>query len=190
MLYGKKIVLRAFEESDLPLYLETARDMRNQLYMNDDIPFPPTFKQAQTFLEKFDASKGEYIFAIEELATRSFIGSVIVFQTNWLNRSTSIGISLHSDWQSQGFGTEIMHTLLQFVFNQMNIRKVKLQVLDFNHRAIRLYEKLGFEVEGTLKQEVFRNNSYHDVMVMALFKENYNFEAPAATQEPVPATTE
>lgn len=183
-------MLRAFDESDLPLFLEIDRDMRNQLYMNDDIPFPPTFKQARTFLEQLDASKGEYIFAVEDLATRSFIGTVSVYKTNWLNRSTTIGISLHSDWQSQGFGTEIMHTLLQFVFNQMNIRKVKLQVLDFNHRAIRLYEKLGFEVEGTLKQEVFRNNSYHDVMVMALFKDKYNLGNPATTSEPVPATVE
>lgn len=183
-------MLRAFDESDFPFYLETARDMRNQLYMNDDIPFPPTFKQAQSLLEQFDASKGEYIFVVEDLATRSFIGTVGVFQTNWLSRSTTIGISLHSDWQSQGFGTEIMHTLLQFVFEQMNIRKVKLNVMDFNHRAIRLYEKLGFEVEGTLKQEVFRNNSYHDVIIMALFKEKYTFEELGTTQEPAPTTAE
>lgn len=55
----------------------------------------------------------------------------------------------------------------------MNINKVKLTVFDFNDRAKRCYEKVGFKVEGILKDEVFRNGKYRDVIQMCIFKKDY-----------------
>ncbi|SIS80894.1 Acetyltransferase (GNAT) family protein [Kroppenstedtia eburnea] len=66
-----------------------------------------------------------------------------------------------------------MEILLRFIFEEMNLHKVKLEVFEFNPRAIRVYEKCGFRQEGRLREEIFRYGRYHDVLVMGLLQEEY-----------------
>ena len=54
---------------------------------------------------------------------------------------------------------------------EMNLHKIKAVVFDFNEPALRCYEKCGFVREGVLKQEIFREGAYHDVVSMALFQD-------------------
>ncbi|HQL34309.1 MAG TPA: GNAT family protein, partial [Treponemataceae bacterium] len=60
-----------------------------------------------------------------------------------------------------------------FIFDQMNIRKIKLLVYAFNERAIKSYKKCGFIVEGIKKLEVYKNGAYHDEIEMALFRDDW-----------------
>lgn len=73
----------------------------------------------------------------------------------------------------KGYGTDAMRVLVKFIFEQMNIHKVKLNVYSFNERAIKSYEKCGFKVEGVLRQEIFRDGRYYDEIIMGLLKEEY-----------------
>ncbi len=66
-----------------------------------------------------------------------------------------------------------MNVLIRFIFNEMNINKIKLHVYSFNERAIRCYEKCGFIKEGVLRQELYRDGRYYDTIVMGLLKEDY-----------------
>lgn len=66
-----------------------------------------------------------------------------------------------------------MRVLVRFIFNEMNMNKIKLHVFSFNERAKRVYEKIGFKVEGILRQELFREGRYHDVIVMGLLKSEW-----------------
>jgi len=66
-----------------------------------------------------------------------------------------------------------MRVLLRFIFEQMNINKVKLNVFSFNQRALRMYQKCGFKEEGRLRQELFRDGEYHDIILMGLLREEY-----------------
>ena len=59
--------------------------------------------------------------------------------------------------------------LTRFGFSELNLRKLKVSVMDFNLPALRAYEKCGFTREGVLRQEIYREGSYHDVIQMALF---------------------
>lgn len=63
-----------------------------------------------------------------------------------------------------------MRVLLAFVFDQMNINKAKLNVYSFNKRAIKSYTKCGFQIEGTLRQEIFRDGAFHDEIVMGILR--------------------
>ncbi len=56
---------------------------------------------------------------------------------------------------------------------EMNLNKVGLEVFSFNKAAIKCYKKLGFIVEGTLRQELFRAGKYHDVIIMGLLREEW-----------------
>ncbi|EGK14681.1 spermidine N1-acetyltransferase [Desmospora sp. 8437] len=101
------------------------------------------------------------------------IGTIAVYGINWHHRYAHVGISLDPKVHNQGCGTDAMRILLRFIFEEMNLNKVKLEVFEFNPPAIRVYEKCGFRREGRLREEIFRYGRYHDVLVMGLLQEEH-----------------
>ena len=79
----------------------------------------------------------------------------------------TIGICVHEDWQGKGVGAALMRALVDLADNWLNLTRLDLEVYADNQPAIQLYERFGFEVEGTLRQHAFRNGQYVDAKVMA-----------------------
>ena len=79
----------------------------------------------------------------------------------------SIGISVHDEWQGRGIGAALMRAGLDLADNWLNLTRLELEVYTDNEPAIRLYERFGFELEGTLRQHAFRDGRYVDSHVMA-----------------------
>jgi putative acetyltransferase len=79
----------------------------------------------------------------------------------------SIGMAVRDDWQGRGVGTALMEAALDLADNWLNLTRVELTVYVDNAPAIALYEKFGFEVEGTHRRMAFRNGGYVDGYSMA-----------------------
>ena len=60
--------------------------------------------------------------------------------------------------------------MIDYAFDELNIRKIDLSLLSDNAQALALYKKYGFVQEGLLKDEQYKNEKYHDVILMALMK--------------------
>ena len=78
----------------------------------------------------------------------------------------AIGISVHADWQGKGVGKELMRAIIDLADNWLNLTRLELEVYADNEAAIHLYERFGFEIEGTLRQHAFRDGRYIDSKVM------------------------
>jgi L-phenylalanine/L-methionine N-acetyltransferase len=78
----------------------------------------------------------------------------------------TIGICVHDDWQGKGVGTALMQAALDLADNWLNLTRLELEVYSDNETAKRLYERFGFEVEGTLRQHAFRDGQYVDSTMM------------------------
>jgi diamine N-acetyltransferase len=59
---------------------------------------------------------------------------------------------------------------VRYAFSELNLRRIYLRVFAENEGAILLYRRLGFEQEGCLRQHVYKNGRYRDVLVMALLR--------------------
>lgn len=79
----------------------------------------------------------------------------------------AIDIVVHEEWQGKGVGTALMRAGLDLADNWLNLTRLELEVYTDNESAIRLYERFGFEHEGTLRQHAFRDGRYVDSYVMA-----------------------
>lgn len=79
----------------------------------------------------------------------------------------SLGITVAKASQGQGVGQALMAALLDYADNWAQILRIELTVYHDNARAIRLYERHGFEHEGRLKAYGLRNGVYEDVLSMA-----------------------
>jgi len=78
-----------------------------------------------------------------------------------------LGMAVRDDWQAQGVGTALMQAAVDLADNWLNLRRLQLDVFTDNAPAIRLYEKFGFAVEGTLVDFAFREGQFVDVYLMA-----------------------
>jgi len=84
----------------------------------------------------------------------------------------AIGICVHEEWQGKGVGAALMHAILDLADNWLNLTRIELEVFSDNEAAIHLYERFGFEVEGTLRQHAFRNGQFVDSTMMARLKQH------------------
>jgi len=78
-----------------------------------------------------------------------------------------LGMSVADEFQGRGVGTALMKALLDLADNWLNVTRVELTVFTENERAIALYRKHGFEVEGTHRAYALRHGKYADTHTMA-----------------------
>lgn len=79
----------------------------------------------------------------------------------------AIGMGVHDDWQGKGVGKALMQAGVELADRWLNLTRLELEVYTDNEPAIRLYERFGFEREGTLRQYAFRDGRYVDAYLMA-----------------------
>jgi putative acetyltransferase len=77
------------------------------------------------------------------------------------------GMAVHDDFQGRGVGSALVRAMLDLADNWLGLRRVELAVYTDNQAAIHLYEKFGFEMEGTARRYALRGGRYVDAYFMA-----------------------
>ncbi len=169
MFEGDKTRLRSYRNSDyddLMVYINDIEVLRN-LFIGP--PYPLTEKDEKNFLDKISAFNKDYNFAIETKSGCKYIGGCGISDIDWKNRNCQVGIFIGSkDYRGKGYGTDALQTLVNFVFEQLGLKKFSLEVFAFNERAQKSYKKIGFETEGVFKNHIYRDGRFHDVIRMAV----------------------
>ena len=78
-----------------------------------------------------------------------------------------MGMMVRDDWQGKGVGSALLEAALDLADNWLGLRRIELHVHADNDRAIALYRKFGFELEGTHRAYALRNGVYVDSLSMA-----------------------
>ncbi|MBE0451005.1 MAG: GNAT family N-acetyltransferase [Clostridia bacterium] len=175
MLTGEMVKLRAYKREEMPKVVALINDPEVKSLLTPGVPFPYTLEDEYKWYESLTGnSSGTYNFAIETIDDGLYLGGCGINNIDWKNRVAVVGIFIgEKSFWGKGYGTDAMKVLMDFIFMEMNINKIKLNVFGFNPRAKKSYEKCGFKVEGHLKQEIFRDGVYHDESVMAILREEY-----------------
>ncbi|CAG9623440.1 GNAT family N-acetyltransferase [Sutcliffiella rhizosphaerae] len=88
-----------------------------------------------------------------------------------------LGISIQSAYCNNGLGSEMLLKMLEWAKKDKHIEKVSLEVFSHNERAIHVYKKLGFKVEGLKEKHVkFEDGTYSDELLMAQFVKKSRIE--------------
>jgi putative acetyltransferase len=83
-----------------------------------------------------------------------------------------LGVSVAMGAQGQGIGTALMAALCDYADRWLGTLRIELTVYTDNERALRLYRKFGFEIEGTLRGYAMRDGEYVDAYAMARLHPN------------------
>lgn len=101
------------------------------------------------------------------------IGYMGIKNIKRFTRESTLGLVLDPDQVDKGYGTEILETFLKCYFTQMKMRRMILEVAEFNNRAFRVYEKIGFKSVGYYLDEFF--DQYVDFSNPYYLKEKSSF---------------
>jgi putative acetyltransferase len=82
-----------------------------------------------------------------------------------------IGMAVRDDWQGKGVGTALMEAALDLADNWLNLTRVELHVYTDSAAGVALYEKFGFEIEGTHRRFAFRGGRYVNAYSMARLRD-------------------
>ncbi len=77
------------------------------------------------------------------------------------------------EYQSKGFGTEVIGMLLKFAFEGLAVHRVELSLMEENIRAKRCYERNGFKVCGCKHESQFYNGEYKNALIMEILDREY-----------------
>jgi RimJ/RimL family protein N-acetyltransferase len=171
MIAGEHVILRAFEREDAE---------RCYRWMNDPnivrtlkARYPIAFQNEAEWLDRaMHPGADERHFAIERRDDRTHIGNASIHDIEWVSRTAAFGLFIGEPaaW-NRGFGTDAIATLVRFAFEEMNLRKLRINVFDYNERAKHILEAQGFVQEGRLRAEFYREGTYHDIVILSIFRD-------------------
>jgi RimJ/RimL family protein N-acetyltransferase len=177
MILGQRIRLRPVEKDDIPRFVKWFGDPEVRSYLAMYMPIGQV--QEERWFERNLNAGDEQTWAVEVQPAEAVgpwmhIGSAGYHHIEWRHRWGEIGIVIGArDYWGKGYGTDVVQTLVAWGFYTLNLNRVQLRVHSSNPRAIRCYEKAGFQMEGRLRQAVFAGGAYEDMLIMGVLREDW-----------------
>lgn len=176
MLHGKKTRLRAIEKEDIPRFVPWLNNPEIARYLM--IAAPLSLADEEDWFQRMRSEQGkrQFVFAIDAVDGPApvHIGNLGLHDIDRLHSQAMVGIFIGDPaYHGKGYGSDALRTLCRWAFLTQNLHRLYLNVYEFNPRAIRCYEKVGFQVEGRLRQAHFHNGRYWDVLLMAMLREEF-----------------
>lgn len=177
-LYGARVTLRDKRLADAEQdYIWRCDPELAEL----DAAFPLTMNYDR-YLKMFQdqlrwPTPGSQHFAIE-VAGPKLIGNCMYYDLDSVNREAELGIVIGDrDYWNHGYGYDAVITLLDFMFNQRQLRRVYLHTLHWNERAQRSFGKCGFNPVRAVRR------MGRDFILMEVLRADWYAQAPALLEK-------
>ena len=115
-------------------------------------------------------NKNSYWLARDE--NEGYLGVISLNRIDSANKNAYLGIYTNPYSGKTGTGYVLIECLKRLAFHIVYLHTLKLEVIENNEKAIRFYEKSGFSEEGRLREFVFKDGKWCDVIVMGIIKRN------------------
>lgn len=174
------IYLRELTEDDLPRIEAWRRDRELANYLGDSFRYTNRETEREWFRSYMARRDTNIRLAVCLTDNQAHIGNAYILNIDWTARCGEFHLFIgDATARGKGCGREATRVALEHAFLDRNLHRVSLRVLSSNHPAIALYEKCGFQREGTLRQAAYKNGRYEDFIAMAILCHEFN-----ATQTP------
>jgi RimJ/RimL family protein N-acetyltransferase len=175
LLRGERVWLRPLEERDMPAYVAAIND--TEVGGIAGYAWPQSVAQATAWLSQAIEGWGRhgFYFAVCELGDDRFVGTTWLKELNLLHGNAELAICMDRDHIGSGWGTEAQRVLLAFAFRSVGLARVYLTTAaEDNARAIRSYEKVGFRLEGRMRNAYRGGPGLHDAVLMSILREDWD----------------
>ncbi len=172
-LEGELVRLRPLGEQDVPMLFRwySDPDVRHWSYFTEDPPGLATLDAHRERYESIRDDPAQLLWCIETTEGLP-LGDLALQEIQPLQKRVDLAISIgEKSYWGRGHGPEAIRLALGFAFGALDCRRVALLVDRDNERAIRAYEKCGFEREGVLREHRLRYAKPVDMVAMAVLRD-------------------
>lgn len=172
MFIYRGIGFRIMEKSDLEL-LRNLRNDQSTWENLTSVEFISTGQQ-ENWYESMQSSKVDESYTVfNPINQGEILGRIRVDCIDRINRSIRVGVDILPDKRNMGWGKKTYNALLYYLFMHQGFHRIWLFCSDYNSHAKNLYLRLGFKEEGRLREAIWRNGTWNDLIVMALLEDGY-----------------
>lgn len=158
------------DESDLKVMFKWIND-------KEMVSFNSHYKPVDyiSHLEWFNTIRKDNTAILFSIRTNEdkFIGTCQLHSISSINRSAELQIRISLCDTSKGYGYEALQQLMKYGFDELNLHKIYLHVFENNTRAIGLYKKMNFQVDGVLRDGIYLNGKYENILAMSILEKEW-----------------
>jgi RimJ/RimL family protein N-acetyltransferase len=164
MLVGKNVCIRPLESEDLGWFTEWNNDIN---YTGE---YEPVEVSSRHSIEKwFDGENRNSWWIIEDMNAKP-LGQII---TGSDGNYQFIGYIIHPDNRGNGYCTEAVQLMVDYLFLSKNIVRVQAECNPENKASIRVLEKSGFTFEGVRRKVNFMHGKYNDGAIYSILRDEW-----------------
>ena len=172
ILTGKKVYLKLIEEKDMEQRAKWINDPEIQNTLMYDIPTSGDKTRAWFRKVVLDSSRREFsIFTFDGDKYIGFCG-ILNIEAPVMNGEHHCVIG-EKAYQSGGYGTEAYRLLINYGFKELGLNKIYGYQLTHNFASHRVAEKLGWTVEGVLRQHFFAHGKRYDAHLVSILRDEW-----------------
>jgi RimJ/RimL family protein N-acetyltransferase len=167
----KEICLRALTYQDIDKTLQWHNDT-NIVDFYSGHPFPVNLEMERKWYEKILTSDfPTSVFGIEHVKDQKLIGITVLRDINMINRNAECGIYIGDKaYLGRGLATDALELIVRFSFMKLGLNRIFAIIRADNISSIKLFEKIGFEREGILREHVFKDGTFIDQIIFGLLR--------------------
>jgi ribosomal-protein-serine acetyltransferase len=150
---------------------------RDREYLREWLPWvDSTLRQEDTLsfirasLEQFASNSG---FAAGVWWNEQFVGVIGTHKIDWLNRKAELGYWLGKDFQGHGIVTDACRAAITHLLVEMDLNRVVIQCATGNAKSCAIPRRLGFSLEGTMREGQLLNGRYEDLLLFAMLRRDW-----------------
>jgi UDP-4-amino-4,6-dideoxy-N-acetyl-beta-L-altrosamine N-acetyltransferase len=154
--------------------LEQIRNWRNSkevsryMYTSEEI----TTEQQKNWFLKIQSDTSQKYWIIEYNGEKLGLVSLYNIKHNFKHCSWAFYLG-NTQVRGAGIGSKVEYTILDYVFETMQLNKLMCEVFSFNEKVIQMHKKFGFQQEGYFKEHILKDGVYHDVVALAILKSEW-----------------
>lgn len=168
MLRGEYVVLRTPDLDDVDIITAWQNDRDAAKYL--PFIYPLSKKDQENAIRHMNADESSITFIVEN-EDEVPLGLCSLKNIDWVNGTSEINIALYAKncW-GRGYGYDILRTLTNFGMDEINLYTIYANILEGNERAVKCFEKAGYEIEGILFNRYYKEGRYRNVISMCISK--------------------
>lgn len=164
--------LRKVLGSDLEMIMNWRMMPEVTMYMYTDPKL--TIEMQQNWYSKIMKNQDKERYWIIQLDSGLDVGLISITNIDSINKKASWAYYLGNiEARGKGLARILECNICDYVFKNLDLNKLWCEVFEFNETVIQIHKKFGATVEGVLKDQIFKNGEYYNVVRMATFKKNW-----------------
>ena len=168
---GNDVIIRNFLYGDASGLCRNGDNPNIAINQRECFPHPYTIEHARNWIQHVRENEPATRFCIA--TPKEAIGEIgIVLQPDVHRYSAEIGFWIGESYWGKGLMTKAVDWMVNYCFESLHLKRIFADVVDYNLASKKVLQKCGFELEGVLRQNIFKNDQFYDHFVFARVNDN------------------